>query len=362
MTEKDYVVVLAGSNDMHLHEPSQLTLQQGLDALFSLPNRTNVILHSIPYRYDNPDLNNDIYFANLQIKNILGKYNGNLNITFIETVSLYDTPAVRSGAAIKDDSITEFRGFSPCRRGLQGSSVVREGSACDNGEQSFVVVGAADNDNIAQSNVTAQNLLELNTVFSSVQDKPIFNFHEVSPTEILNVVRSLKSSASVDIYGFSSNVLKKIIEHILSPLTYCINRCLRDGVFPEALKVSRVVPVYKKGSKVDPGSYRPISLVPCFSKVIETIIHRQLYRYLIRHNIISNVQYGFVKGRSTTGAMDALIKGILKSFENKEFAQATFCDLSRAFDTVNHSLLLNKLSFYGVCGVDLSLFGAYLVG
>jgi len=189
-----------------------------------------------------------------------------------------------------------------------------------------------------------------------------FRFNEVTPQEVLEIVHKLKPSDSVDIYDMSSNIIKKIIDCVLYPLTFCINKCLMEGIFPNVLKLSRVVPVFKKGEKDNPASYRPISLIPIFSKILEYVIFFQVCNYLEVNKIISDSQFGFCKGKSTVDAIHSLVKKIYNVFENKESAQVIFCDLSKAFDCVNHLNLLNKLNYYGFTGTSLELFKSYLNG
>mgnify|MGYP007030189716 CR=1 FL=1 len=97
---------------------------------------------------------------------------------------------------------------------------------------------------------------------------PNFSFNEINYDVVLGVVKDLKSSDSIDIYGLSNNIIKRVIDCVVGPLVYLINRCLSDGMFPNTLKLSRVVPIYKKGDKSCPASYRPVSLTPVFSKII----------------------------------------------------------------------------------------------
>lgn len=144
-----------------------------------------------------------------------------------------------------------------------------------------------------------------------------FVFKEVTTFEILSIVKNFKASNSVDYYDISCNLLKKIIDCIVDPLTICINKCLLECKFPETLKISKVVPVYKKGEKECPASYRPISITPVLSKIFETIIYKQVSFYFDSLNIISNKQFGFRKGKSTTDAIECLVKMVFKVFEDK---------------------------------------------
>lgn len=187
-----------------------------------------------------------------------------------------------------------------------------------------------------------------------------FAFTEVTPDVVLDIVYGFKNSDSVDFYGVSVNLLKKVINCIVEPLTHCLNKCMVENKFPDALKISRVVPIYKKGERDCPASYRPISITPVFSKVLESIMYRQVSTYLESFNIISNAQYGFRKGKSTIQAMDSLVKFVLQVFEAKGLAQATFCDLSRAFDCVEHSILLDKLTYYGMSITSTNMFKSFL--
>lgn len=133
-----------------------------------------------------------------------------------------------------------------------------------------------------------------------------------------------------------------------------------QGIFPKALKVTKIVPVYKKGDKSCPSSYRPISLIPIFGKVFEYCVKEQLYCYFLHNNFLCKEQYGFLPGRCTIKAVESVIETILMNFEKKLVTSATLIDLSKAFDCISHQLLLEKMFYYGVQDKELALLSSYL--
>jgi hypothetical protein len=131
-------------------------------------------------------------------------------------------------------------------------------------------------------------------------------------------------------------------------------------VFPETLKFAKVKPLYKKEEKSEFSNYRPISLLTSFSKVTEKIIYRRLYGHLNINNTSVNEQFGFRDNLSTEIATYTLLNKILSSLNNKILVGALFCDLQKAFDSVNHDILLTKMEFYGICGIANKLMISYL--
>lgn len=182
----------------------------------------------------------------------------------------------------------------------------------------------------------------------------------VTTSELLDAISTLKNSKSSGWDGVTSEVLKKSAPLIVVPLLKIINQSFAEGVYPEALKLSVVRPIYKKGSKTDMSNYRPISLLPTFSKVFETIIFRRLQIYFNSHHILTNSQFGFKKGCSTADAIHRVIQTVLSSLDVSQCVGAIYCDLSKAFDCVNHSILLGKLERYGLNGPAFSLITSYL--
>ena len=126
------------------------------------------------------------------------------------------------------------------------------------------------------------------------------------------------------------------------------------------MKIARVTPVFKSGDTSLMTNYRPISVLPCFSKMLERIMYNRLYKYLTENNLLYCKQFGFQKGHSPEHAILQLVEQINQSFEKNEFTLGVFVDLSKAFDTVDHQILLKKLEYYGIAGNNLRWFENYL--
>ena len=142
-------------------------------------------------------------------------------------------------------------------------------------------------------------------------------------------------------------------------MLHVFNLSIVKGIFPDDLKIARVTPVFKGGDE-DLENYRPISILPCFPKILERIMYNRLYNHLIKNNILYSKQFGFQRRHSTEYAIIQLIDQINNSFENNEFTIGVFIDLSKAFDTVDHRILLKKLTHYGVNGNNICWFESYL--
>jgi hypothetical protein len=135
---------------------------------------------------------------------------------------------------------------------------------------------------------------------------------------------------------------------------------LLTRIFPDRLKYSEVKPIYKKGNKLNTSNYRPISLLPVFSKIFEKILYRRLYQHLTINNILTKEQFGFRCNTSTETALYALISNILSTLNNNLMVGGLFCDLQKAFVCVNHDILLSKIEFYGIIDIANKLIESYL--
>lgn len=185
-------------------------------------------------------------------------------------------------------------------------------------------------------------------------------WREVSIADVKKSVSRFKSSPSLDVYGMSASLLKEIIDPIAEALTRIFNMCLRQGVFPDRLKLARTVPVFKKGDSSEISSYRPISIVPVIGKVLESIMNGQLMTYFEDNNLLTCMQHGFRRNKSTVTAVQALIKKVYDAFEDHESVILTLCDLTKAFDCTSHRILLLKLENYGMSGPVLATLQSYL--
>jgi hypothetical protein len=171
---------------------------------------------------------------------------------------------------------------------------------------------------------------------------------------------SLKPS---NLYGYDeifTKILKTCAQFIISPFTYIRNQSLSTGVFPSWLKYSVGRPLFKKGNKNDMSNYRPISLLTPFSKIFEKLMYGRIYQHPIDNNILIDEQYGFRTNSSPVKAMRELLNAILNALNNKNVVGGIFSELHKAFDCVNHKILLAKMKFYGITGKFLTLIKSYL--
>lgn len=178
--------------------------------------------------------------------------------------------------------------------------------------------------------------------------------------EILSILRSTKAKNSFGHDKLSTKIIKSIQSAIATPLSIVINKSLITGIVPTSFKLAKIKPIYKAKAKDDIMNYRPISLLPSFSKILEKVVHSRVYNFFTYFNMLSHNQFGFQKNHSTIDALTRFINDTTDSLDRGSSMLAVYIDLSRAFDTLNHEILLQKLELYGIRGVALEWFRSYL--
>ena len=206
---------------------------------------------------------------------------------------------------------------------------------------------------IAQTVITPCDQLKPETSFQFSQIDPCIVRQEISKLDIKKAVGPDK---------IPSKFIKSSLPFITEPLTHVINLSLSTSTVPDSMKIARVMALYKnKGEKTSPSNYRPISILPIFSKILEKIVNTQLQTFLSDNNVIFTNQYGFQKSKNTSDALIDFSNKCFKALNDSESVLGIFIDFSKAFDTVDHSILLKKLEvIYDFSEAAISWFSSYL--
>ena len=181
----------------------------------------------------------------------------------------------------------------------------------------------------------------------------------VSQSEVSDIINNLKSS-SPGWDSISANVVKATYPHFIEPLTHIMNLSITRGIFPKQLKLAKVIPLFKSGDPMIFSNYRPVSVLPLFSKILENLMYTRLLSFINKYRLLYSNQFGFRRGHSPDLALICLVDKISNALENGEYVLGLFLDFSKAFDTVNHDILFTKLEYLGIRDISLQWFKSYL--
>ena len=184
------------------------------------------------------------------------------------------------------------------------------------------------------------------------ENSPKFNFKQVDARYVKKAVMGSKNSKSPGPDKIPTKLLKYAVEYICQPLAMIFNASLEKGIFPDMWKLARITPIYKSGQKSDLSNYRPISVLSVLSRLLEKLAHDQLYDFCRTNDSFSKNQFAFWKLHRTITSTLNIMETWYKNIDERKLNASVFLDLKKAFDTVDHDILLSKLSALGVTGKE----------
>ena len=182
-------------------------------------------------------------------------------------------------------------------------------------------------------------------------NKETFFITPTTDEEISDIISDLNIRRSTGPNSIPTKVMKQIKDVISAPLAKLINRSFHNGVFPNILKIAEVIPIFKSESRVACNNYRSISLLSNIGKIIEKLMHKRLYSFLETQNCFYPAQFGFRLNVSTNNALMSITENIQTQLDEGKYCAGVFVDLKKAFDTVDHNILLRKHDYYGIRGI-----------
>lgn len=216
----------------------------------------------------------------------------------------------------------------------------------------FINIGQQLNKNIKPVKFKINSSLKTN--------KNSFFLKPITKNELIQCISTLKNNSAPGPDKINTMTLKLLNPYIIEPLQHIINLIFQTSIIPQDFKTSRVIPIHKQGLKTDRNNYRPITLINNLAKVFEKCLNVRLKDFLTKNKLLSDNQYGFREGLSAETAINEVTNIISKNLNNKNKIIAIFLDLAKAFDTVPHRILLEKLNKLGIRGLPLKLFENYL--
>lgn len=240
---------------------------------------------------------------------------------------------------------------------INSNIITDETKICECFNHYFSTIGSVLASQIPTKHLT--DTLDSMQDLKTAQTTDLMDLSPATTDEVTKIIDNLDPNTSSGIDGISTKAVKSVKKLIVIPLTKCINDCLNRGVFPDSLKIARVSPILKSGSKFDPCNYRPISVLPVISKIFEKVIYSRLETYLNSKDFFFKKQYGFRPKTNTLSATVDLVTKIKNKIDEKQVVLGIFVDLKKAFDTISHKILLKKLSEAGITGKAHDILKSY---
>ena len=288
------------------------------------------------YRNVRNQLNNLIkYKKKLYYKNLLLKYNNN----------------ARKYWSVLNDLLCRKKNASCKKLEINGVIIENKSDIANEFKNYFSAVTNDIVNELPDANISFESYMNPNFTSS-------FLLNQILPDKIIDIIAGMNETNSSP--GIPMKVIKRCSSLISVPLCNILNKCIQFGYFPESFKTAKIVPVFKSKNNLLSSNYRPISLLPVLSKIFEKHIYTELMKYVEDNNILCPQQAGFRRNSSTNIAIAKLVRNIVSSFECRETGICIFLDQRKAFDMVDHDILLRKLELYGVTGTTHNLFSTYL--
>ena len=218
----------------------------------------------------------------------------------------------------------------------------------------FATVGKKLTSSLPPSKQSFTDYLPGHPITNSFFSDPII------PADIISQINALPSNEAYGLYSFPAKILKCCKYAISVPLANIFNLSVTKGKYPTKLKLTKIIPIFKEEDETCVNNYRPISLLSIFNRCFEKIMYERLVKYISKNNTLTNSQFGFRGGHNTQHAILDILNVIHKNMNNNKYTCGIFIDLKKAFDTVDHSILLSKLHFYGIRGIVNDWFRSYL--